>query len=77
VSKVELNKIYNQDCLEGMRQLEQDSIDAIISDPPYQLSATGRGRPDQTKEGSYGKEVPFSRQQSRIYFMSKAQTTTR
>lgn len=56
------------DCLESMKLLTNDSIDAICSDPPYQLSSTSvvRARPDQTKEGSYGKEVPFSRVQSRI-----------
>ena len=32
---MELNKIYNLDCLEGMKQLEDDSVDLIITDPPY------------------------------------------
>ena len=36
---MELNKIYNEDCLTGMKKLEDNSIDAIISDPPYQLSS--------------------------------------
>ena len=30
-----LNKVYCMDCLEGMRQLEDDSVDLIITDPPY------------------------------------------
>ena len=70
---METDKIYNMDCLEGMKQMESDSVDAIISDPPYQLTSMTRGRPDQTDDGEYGKEVPFSRIQSRVKsgFMGK------
>ena len=70
---MELNKIYNMDCLDGLKQIESDSIDAIISDPPYQLTSMTRGKPDQTDDGEYGKEVPFSRIQSRVKsgFMNK------
>jgi len=32
---LELNKIYNVDCIEGMRKLEDNSIDLILTDPPY------------------------------------------
>ena len=31
----ELNKIYNEDCLIGMRDIHDKSIDCIICDPPY------------------------------------------
>jgi DNA modification methylase len=34
----ELNKIYNQDCLIGMQQLDNESIDLIIADPPFNLN---------------------------------------
>ena len=47
---MELNQIYNQDALEGLKQLDENSIDAIISDPPYQLTSTR----------VYGKETPIS-----------------
>jgi len=30
-----VNKIINKDCLEGMRQLDSDSIDCIVTSPPY------------------------------------------
>lgn len=33
---MELNKIYNEDCLEGMKRIEDDSVDLIIIDPPYE-----------------------------------------
>ena len=32
---IELNKIYNEDCLEGMKRIPDKSIDLIITDPPY------------------------------------------
>ena len=32
---MELNTIYNMDCLEGMKQIPDGSIDAIICDLPY------------------------------------------
>ncbi len=32
---LELNKIYNQDCLEGMKQIDDKSIDMILCDLPY------------------------------------------
>jgi hypothetical protein len=35
--KMELNKIYHMDCLEGIRQLEDESVDLIITDPPYNI----------------------------------------
>lgn len=32
---MELNKIYNQDCLEGIREIADNSINVILTDPPY------------------------------------------
>jgi len=32
---LELNKIYNMDCLEGLKQLGDNSIDLVVTDPPY------------------------------------------
>ena len=68
---MKLNKIYNMDALEGLKGLEENSIDAIVSDPPYQLSSIAKARPDQTEEGKYGREVPFSRVQAKKGFMNK------
>ena len=33
---MELNKIYNEDCLEGMKRIPDKSVDLIITDPPYE-----------------------------------------
>ena len=31
---IEINKIYNMDCLEGLKQMEDNSVDLVITDPP-------------------------------------------
>ncbi len=35
VGMVSLNTIYNMDCIEGMKLIADNSIDCIITDPPY------------------------------------------
>jgi len=37
----EINSIYNMDCLEGMRLIDDKSIDLIVTDPPYKVTARG------------------------------------
>lgn len=32
---LELNRIYNSDCIEGMKQIESGEVDLIVTDPPY------------------------------------------
>ena len=32
IERMELDKIYNMDCLEGMRQIPDGTIDAVICD---------------------------------------------
>lgn len=32
---MELNKIHNIDCLDGLKQMSDDSIDLIVTSPPY------------------------------------------
>lgn len=42
---LEINKIYQGDCLELMKQIDSNSIDLIITDPPYStptITAFGR-----------------------------------
>ena len=34
---LEINQIYNIDCLQGLRNLDDESIDLIITSPPYNL----------------------------------------
>ena len=38
-SSIELNKIYNEDCLDGMKRIPDKSIDMILCDLPYGTTA--------------------------------------
>jgi len=39
LGEFELNKIYCMDCLEGMKNIPDDSVDIIITSPPYNINS--------------------------------------
>lgn len=41
--KIELDHIYNMDCLEGMKQIPDGSVDLVVTDPPYLIDTQGGG----------------------------------
>lgn len=63
---LELNKIYQGDCLEVMKTLQDNSVDAIVTDPPYGLEFMGKEW-DKFKQGkniaggTTGEGTPFGR----------------
>lgn len=38
MGKLEINKIYNMDCIEGMKKIPDNSIDLVITDPPFAIN---------------------------------------
>lgn len=46
---LELNKIYNMDCLDGLRQIPSEYVDCIITDPPYGISYQSAWRTDRNE----------------------------
>ena len=38
---MELNQLYNLDCMLGMKQIDDCSIDLIVTDPPYKVTSRG------------------------------------
>lgn len=36
-SHLDVNKIYNMDCFDGMKQLFDNCIDLVITDPPFAI----------------------------------------
>ena len=36
---IEIDRIYNEDCLEGMKRIDDGSVDCIITDLPYGTTA--------------------------------------
>ena len=37
-----MDEIFNCDCIDGMRELPAESVDAIVTDPPYGLNFMGK-----------------------------------
>ena len=55
--EIERNKIYNMDCLEGMKQIPDNHIDLILTDPPYGIGETNErnlSRDKWSKPKDYG-----------------------
>lgn len=49
---LEVNKVYNMDCSDGLQQIDDETIDLVILDPPYssgQVHKTHNGRFNQNK----------------------------
>jgi site-specific DNA-methyltransferase (adenine-specific) len=38
MKKITFNKIYNTNCIEGMKSIPNDKIDLVITDPPFAIS---------------------------------------
>ncbi len=44
VGKFEIDNIYNEDCYQAIKDIPDNSIDLIITDPPYKIEhLTGAG----------------------------------
>ena len=55
---LELNKVHKVDVMEGMRQLEDNSIDLIITSPPYNKAGlNGHKKPILKTKGRKGHAV--------------------
>lgn len=44
---MELNTIYCMDCLDGMREMEDNSVDVVLADPPYGIDYQSARRTDK------------------------------
>lgn len=43
-----INRIFNMDCLEGMKNMTDNSVDLVIADPPYNLSKGSKWKWDNS-----------------------------
>ena len=41
--KLQLDRIYNMDCFEGMKMIPANSVNLIVTDPPYNMQYDGGG----------------------------------
>ena len=56
---LETNKIYNMDCLEGLKQLEDNSIDLIITSPPYNKAGFNGVHKRNSKNDIWNKTIDY------------------
>lgn len=52
---MELDKIFNEDCLDGMKRIPAESVDCIICDLPYEVLNKGN------KHAQWDKLIPFDK----------------
>lgn len=50
---MELNKVYNMDCIEGLKMIEDNSIDLIVTSPPYNIGIDYDTYEDNKTWGNY------------------------
>ncbi len=49
MTKIELNQIYNLDCIEGMKSIPAATVDLVITDPPFAIDfKAGRSNYNRT-----------------------------
>lgn len=54
INEIELNTIYNEDCLETMKRMPDNFVDLIVTDPSYSLP-NNQFRPEaRTKQRTFG-----------------------
>lgn len=53
---MERYKLYQGDCLEVMKDIEDGSVDLVVTDPPYEIATTGAGMYKQADK-QYVKEL--------------------
>lgn len=64
---LDINKIYNMNCLEGLKLIDDNSIDCIWTDPPYNIGYEYNEYDDNKNELEYQKLIEeVFRQSSRI-----------
>jgi DNA modification methylase len=47
LGELELNRIYQRDCIEGMRMIPDGSVDLVIADPPYGMKFRSNKRKER------------------------------
>lgn len=74
---LEVNKIYNADCLELMKQLPDKCIDLVLTDPPYGIGVNNMtmfdGAKKQKRHKEYKDEIPPKDYFDEIFRISKNQ----
>ena len=70
---LEVNKIYNNDCLELMKQLPDKSIDLVLTDPPYGIGISSNPVRQMHDKKDWDDNIPIDEYFKEIFRISKEQ----
>ena len=65
--------IYNEDCLEAMKQMKDNQFDLAIVDPPYGINITKNKRLNNNSQKDWDKEIPTPEYFKELFRVSKNQ----
>tara|TARA_R100001369_G_C3242230_1_gene154354 strand:+ start:42 stop:677 length:636 start_codon:yes stop_codon:yes gene_type:complete len=65
--------IYNQDCLEAMKEMSDNQFNLAIVDPPYGINITKNKRLNNNSKKDWDKEIPTPEYFKELFRVSKNQ----
>jgi len=69
-----LNKIYNMDCFEGIKNIPDNSVDLIVTDPPYNIGddvkSTKQGNNIISTKLAWGEWDCFEKEEYDLFFIN-------
>jgi len=70
---MEVNKVYNEDCLITMSTMEDNSVDLVLTDPPYGINISNNPVRQKHKKKNWDKQIPFDEIFKEIFRVSRYQ----
>ena len=70
---IELNKVYNEDCLETMKRMADKSIDLVLTDPPYGIGISSNPVRQKHAKKEWDNNIPMDLIFNEIFRISKNQ----
>ena len=68
-----INKIHCCDCLDLMREMEDKSVDLVLTDPPYGINFSNNPVRQEYKKNDYDKAAPDTEYFKEVFRVSKNQ----
>ena len=65
--------IYNEDCLEAMKEMSDNQFDLAIVDPPYGINITKNKRLHNNSKKDWDKKIPTPEYFKELFRVSKEQ----
>lgn len=68
-----INKVFNEDCLETMRRMDDKSIDLVLTDPPYGIGISSNPIRQKHIKKEWDNNIPMDLIFNEIFRISKNQ----